>query len=178
MPGVRALHDPTPTLSGFERSRLTLLGDLADQEQRAATSRRVVAESRRRGPDARSLDPAELSEEWLRGVEGRLQERRVVTIGRGDGAPERDASRFRHRRAFDASFSSIRRAPSRFLAAARSVGYTSIHRQIGRFEADEALVSFEGDSPEPLHRPGFDPLVAPPTRSVLSASKSHRRWLR
>jgi hypothetical protein len=49
--------------------------------------------------------------------------------------------------AFDALLSPIHRVPSRFLAATRGFGYAPIHRQIGQFEADVTVVSFEGDLP-------------------------------
>src|SRR5215207_10914001 len=107
--------------------------------------------------------------ERSQGVEGCLQQRRVVMIGRGDYGPKWDASRVHHRRAFDAPFCPIHRASSRFLAAARGLGEAAVHRQVGQLEADETIVSFEGDLPEPLHQTILDPLVAPTTQRALRA---------
>jgi hypothetical protein len=37
--------------------------------------------------------PIQQLSEWLQNVEGRIQQRRVVTVGRGDDAPKWDVSR-------------------------------------------------------------------------------------
>jgi hypothetical protein len=93
-------------------------------------------------------------------------------VGRGDYGPQRDAFCLHHHRAFDASFSPIHRASSRFLSTARSFGYAPVHRQIGQLQPDETVVSFEHDLPEGFHQPEADPLVAPSLRSVLSEQDS------
>jgi hypothetical protein len=107
---------------------------------------------------------------WLQRVEGRLQEWRVVTVGRSDDTPQRDGSRVHHTRAFDSSFSPVHRASSRFLPAARGFGYASVHGQIGHLQADEAVVGFKRYFSELLHHSEFDPLVAPPPEGALRAS--------
>src|SRR5215207_10773377 len=107
--------------------------------------------------------------ERLQGVEGPLQKRRVVMVGRGDYGSQRDAFCLHHCRAFETSFSSIHRASSRFLSTARSFGYASVHCQIGQLQPDQTIVSFEGDLSELLHQPESYPLVAPATQSALRA---------
>ena len=44
--------------------------------------------------------------------------------------------------------------------------------KVGQLEADDAMVSFKGYLPEPLHQPGFDPLSSRLRRSVLSEQDS------
>src|SRR3954447_19696142 len=163
-PGIGSFHNPTH--SGSKRSRLALLGNLAEQ----ATSRQLLAGSGRI-VGAVQMHPCLLRQlsERLQSVEGRLQQRRVVTVGRGDDATERDAFCVHHRRAFDASFSPIHRASSRFLPTARSLYDAPVHRQISQFEADEMIVGIEGDLPEILHQSQFDPLIAPATQRALRA---------
>src|SRR5215210_7342845 len=79
----------------------------------------------------------------LQGVESVGQERRVMVIDRGNDDLEGDAAGVHGHRALDASFSSIHRTPTRFLAAARRFGDAAVDGQVGQFEAEEAIVSFE-----------------------------------
>src|SRR3712207_631622 len=82
-----------------------------------------------------------------------------MAVGRGDDEPEGDAANIHDLRAFDALFTSIYRTPTRHLAAARSLGDAAVNGQVGQFEAEEAIVSFQSHLPKVIHHPGFDPLV-------------------
>ena len=164
---IRALHDPPQT--GFERSRLVLLGDLTDQptsRQSTASGGRVVGALQMHACSIRQLS------ERLQGVEGRFQKRRVVTIGRGCDGPKRDASGVHHHRAFDGS---LRPCPPGFfpLSAHRllCLGDAAVHRQIGQLQPDETIVGIEGDLPEILHQPEFDPLIMPATQRALTSEQ-------
>src|SRR5215213_11213432 len=109
VPGVRPLNHPPQT--GRERGSLALLGDHPHQApllMKPTGELRVVGTIQMHARSIRQL------RKWLQRVEGRLQEWRVVTVGRSDDTPQRDASRVHHTRAFDSSFSPVHRASSCF----------------------------------------------------------------
>ena len=68
-----------------------------------------------------------------------------------------------------APFAPVHRASSRFLPTAGSLGDAAVHRQIGQLQPDETIVGIEGDLPEILHQPEFDPLITPATQRALRA---------
>src|SRR5215204_2401726 len=87
-----------------------------------------------------------------------------MAVSRSDDNPEGDAASVHGHRALDARFSSIHWTPTRFLATARRFGDAAIHGQVGQFEADKAIVSFERYLPKVIHYSGFNPLVTPATQ--------------
>src|SRR5215210_3731485 len=102
----------------------------------------------------------QLSQRLCYRVEGLSQQRRVVAVCRsGDGA-QGDAFCVHRRGAFGTPLSPVYRASASLLATARGLCDAAVHRHIRQFQPDEAIVGFEGQLPQGIHRPQFDPLVA------------------
>src|SRR5215208_2939592 len=156
MPRAGAFYHPP--FGGCHGSWLALLGNLGSQP---ASSQLLAGGVTVIGAVEMYARPIGQLSQSLYGVESVGQERRVMAIGRGDDDREGDAASVHGHRALDASFSSVHRTPTRFLAAARRLGDAAVDGQVSQFEAEEAVVSFERHLPKVIHHPGFDPLVAP-----------------
>src|SRR5215216_5926046 len=115
--------------------------------------------------DARSPDRATLRVSAGRGRAFRRVVANRGCFGRGGYDPERDATPIHDRRALDAPFAPVHRAPAGLLTSARGLGDAAVYRQVAQQQADESIVGFKHHLSEVVHNPLLDPLVAPTAQS-------------
>src|SRR5215216_7070533 len=111
--------------------------------------------------DARSPDRATLRVSAGRGRAFRRVVANRGCFGRGGYGPERDATPIHDRRALDAPFAPVHRAPAGLLAPTRGLGDAAVYCQVAEQQADETVVGFKHHLSEVVHHPLLDPLVAP-----------------